>query len=69
MAGEIPVHSFPIPVILACVQFVGSPVLVLLVPVIPKMNLASFSRLSVPHVRRVLFESRSSLESENLFFH
>jgi hypothetical protein len=69
MAGEIPPHPFPIPVILPCIQFVGGPVLVLLVPVVTEMDFTDFPRATIPYVRRVLFESRAPLESDDCFFH
>jgi len=69
MAGEISPHSLPIPVVLSCIEFIGSSILVLLVPVITEMDLASFSRLSVQYIRRVLFETRPPLESDDAFFH
>jgi len=69
MAGEIPLHSFPIPMVLSRVQFIGSPVLVLLVPIIAEMDFPNLSRETVLYVRSVLFESRSPLESDDTFFH
>ena len=69
MSHEIPLHSLPIHVILSRVQFIGSPVLVLLVPIITKVEFSGFLRLFVLYVRRVFFESRSPLESDDRFLH
>jgi hypothetical protein len=69
MAGEISTHSFYISMILSRVQSIGCPVPILLVPVIPEMDFSNFFRATVLYVRRVLFESRSPLESEDAFLH
>ena len=69
MAGKIALHSFPVPVILSRIQFVGSPIFVLLVAFIAEMDLAYFFRVAILNVGGVLFELGSPFESEDAFFH
>ena len=69
MAGEISSHPLNVSMILSRVQFIGSPIPILLIPVITEMDFSNFFRATVLYVRRVLFESGTSFESDDAFIH